>query len=64
MSRSKRWKTEWAFFLGENGRRQYSRICRWCVHDCKQSFRADVIQCPKYISRETKNTLKRVEKEQ
>lgn len=64
MSRSKRWKTEWAFFLGENGRRQYNRICRRCVHDCQQSFRADLIQCPKYISREAKNTPKRVEKEQ
>lgn len=56
MSRSKRWKIEWAFFLGENGRRQYNRICRRCAHDCKQSFRADLIQCPKYISREAKNT--------
>lgn len=56
MSRSKRWKTEWDFFLGENGRRQYNRICRRCVHDCKQSFRADLIQCSKYISREAKNT--------
>lgn len=23
MSRSKKWRLEWAFFLGENGRRQY-----------------------------------------
>lgn len=56
MSRSKRWKIEWAFFLGKNGRRQYNRICKRCVHDCKQSFRADLIQCPKYISREAKKT--------
>lgn len=55
MSRSKRWKTEWAFFLGKNGRRQYNRICRRCAYDCKQSFRADLIQCPKYINREAKN---------
>ena len=26
MSRSKKWRLEWAFFLGENGRRQYNRI--------------------------------------
>ena len=28
MSRSKKWRREWAFFLGENGRRQYNKICR------------------------------------
>ena len=26
MSRSKKWRLEWAFFLGENGRRQYNHI--------------------------------------
>lgn len=56
MSRSKAWKTEWAFFLGENGRRQYNRICKQCVHGCKQSFRADLIVCPRYISKESKKT--------
>ena len=40
MSRSKKWRLEWAFFLGENGRRQYNHICKKCVHGCKQSFRA------------------------
>ena len=24
MSRSKKWRLEWAFFLGENGRRKYN----------------------------------------
>lgn len=56
MSKSKAWKTEWAFFLGENGRRQYNPICKRCVHDCKQSFRAALIVCPRYISREAKKT--------
>lgn len=28
MSRSKKWRLEWAFFLGENGRRQYNHICK------------------------------------
>jgi len=56
MSRSKAWKTEWAFFLGENGRRQYNRVCKRCVHGCKQSFRADLIACPGYLSKEAKNT--------
>ena len=26
MSRSKKWRLEWAFFLGENGRRQYNHV--------------------------------------
>lgn len=56
MSRSKAWKREWAFFLGENGRRQYNRICRRCVHDCKQSFRAVLIECSRYIGKEAKKT--------
>ena len=35
MSRSKKWRLEWAFFLGENGRRQYNKVCLGCAHDCK-----------------------------
>ena len=56
MSKSKAWKLEWAFFLGENGRRQYNPSCKRCVHWCKQSFRADLIVCPRYISKEVKKT--------
>ena len=51
MSRSKKWRLEWAFFLGENGRRQYNKLCKGCVHPCKQSFRAVVLSCPHYLSR-------------
>ena len=32
MSRSTKWRLEWAFFLGENGRRQYNHICKKGVH--------------------------------
>ena len=46
MSRGVKWRLEWAFFLGENGRRQYNRLCKGCVHPCKQSFRAVVLDCP------------------
>lgn len=48
---SKRQKEEWAFFLNEKGRRVYNELCRRCVRDCKQSFRATVVQCPKYRSK-------------
>lgn len=48
---SKRQKEEWAFFLNENGCKTYNELCRRCVRDCKQSFRAMVVQCPKYRSK-------------
>ena len=54
MSRSKKWRLEWSFFLGENGRRQYNKLCKGCVHPCKQSFRAVVVSCPHYLSRRSK----------
>ena len=54
MSRSKKWRLEWAFFLGENGRLQYNHICKKCVHGCKQSFRACLVACPYYNSKRSK----------
>lgn len=48
MSRSGKWRLEWAFFLGDNGRRQYNRLCKGCVYPCKQSFRATVVDCPQF----------------
>lgn len=59
MSRSKKGKLEWSFFLGENGKRQYNKICRKCIRSCKQSFRAGIIACPLY---QTDRTKKRQEK--
>ena len=55
MSRSKKWRLEWAFFLGENGRRKYNKICKGCAHPCKQSFRVVLITCPHYQSARSKN---------
>lgn len=51
MSRSKKWKLEWSFFLGDDGRRKYNDLCRRCVHSCKQSFQASVVSCPRYFSK-------------
>ena len=61
MSRSKKWKTEWSFFLGENGRRQYNPVFRKCVHGCKQSFRASLVACPLYRTNRIKKGAKGVE---
>ena len=46
MSRSKKWRLEWAFFLGENGRRQFNKGCKGCVHHRKQGFRGVPISRP------------------
>lgn len=48
---SKKRKEEWAFFLNEHNRITYNVLCRKCVHNCKQSFRAIVIECPRYCSK-------------
>ena len=55
MSRSKKWRLEWAFFLGNNGRRQYHKLCQGCTHTCKQSFRVKIVACPHYYSKRSKN---------
>ena len=57
MSRSKKWRLEWGFFLGGNGRRQYNQLCRACAHSCKQSSQAKVIVCPRYLSKRSKRCM-------
>ena len=44
MSRSKKWRLEWA----------YNKVCKGCAHPCKQSFRAVLIACPHYQSARSK----------
>ena len=53
MSRSKKWKQEWSFFLDSDGRRKYNDLCRRCLHPCKQSFRAEIVACTFYESKRT-----------
>ena len=49
---SKKAKQEWAFFLSPiTDRRTYNNLCRKCLNQCKQSFRAVVVSCPKYHSK-------------
>ena len=51
---SKKRKNELAFFLNDRGRIGYNELCRRCQHDCKQSFRAIVFECPLYLSKRAK----------
>ena len=48
---SKKRKEEWSFFLNDKGRIAYSALCRQCARACKQSHRAIMIQCKKYLSK-------------
>ncbi len=46
---------EWSFFLNHRNRITYNDLCRGCTHsDCKQSFRAIIILCPRYYSKRRK----------
>ena len=58
MSKSK--KLDWSFFLNDRGRKAYNTLCRRCVHDCKQSFRAVVVLCPHYFSKQRKPQKERL----
>lgn len=51
---SKKRKKELAFFLNDRGRMAYNELCRKCQNTCKQSFRAAVIDCPRYLSKRAK----------
>lgn len=48
---SKKLKNEWSVFLDEQGRRSYNDLCSRCIHPCKQSFRAIIIECRRYHSK-------------
>ncbi len=48
---SKKRKQEWALFLNYRNRIIYNELCRKCQHDCKQSFRVSLIECPRFISK-------------
>lgn len=56
---SKKRKEEWAFFLNEHNRTTYNSLCRKCVHRCKQSFRAIILECPRYHSKRSVTNLPR-----
>lgn len=48
---SKSNKILWGFFWNPaTGRRNYNAVCVRCCHGCKQSYRAVLIECPRYTS--------------
>ena len=47
-------REEWSFFLNHRNRITGGDLCRGCTRDCKQSFRAAVVLCPRYYSKRWK----------
>lgn len=48
---------EMSFYKDDNGQMQYNEKCLSCCHDCKQSYRAELIRCPGY-ERQKKDKIK------
>ncbi len=49
---SKREQELWAFFIDPTlGRRKYCAFCMRCKLQCKQSHRAAVLECLRFVSR-------------
>ena len=51
---SKKRRLEWSFFLNHRNRITYNDLCRGCTHDCKQSFRTEIVCCPCYESKRSR----------
>lgn len=46
---SKKVKDEMQFFINpKTHKRQYNLHCQHCTNDCKQSYRVQIICCPKF----------------
>ena len=56
---SKKRKQEISLFLNERGRVEYNSLCCRCVHNCKQAYRVLVIECGRYLSKLSKEVLKK-----
>lgn len=48
---SQKRKKELSLFLNDAGRVEYNVLCRRCVHECKQSYKAIVVECRRYLSK-------------
>ncbi|MDD6389609.1 MAG: hypothetical protein PUG51_03125 [Firmicutes bacterium] len=51
---SKKVREEMAYFINDKGRIQYNEQCAKCIYDCKQSYRAVLVCCPRYRSKRAK----------
>ena len=50
---SKKFCEEWAFYIksGQRKRIVFNSKCKKCMHECKQSYRAEITACKDYIKK-------------
>lgn len=41
-------RNDMTFFRTEKGKTAYNKHCLRCINSCKQSFRVELISCPRY----------------
>lgn len=59
---SKQEREEWSLFISpETGRITFHPLCRSCVHNCQQTYKAELCRCPRRVS---KRSVARAQKRQ
>jgi len=53
-SMSKKKRKEMEFFINDSNRIEHNKVCRACIHDCKQSHKTMVLACSRYKSERSK----------
>ena len=44
-------REETQFYRTASGHISYNSKCKQCKHACKQSFRVEIVKCPKYADK-------------
>ncbi len=39
---------DWQIFRTASGQVAYNQLCLRCVHPCKQSWQAEILDCPRF----------------
>ena len=53
---SKKFCEEWAFYIKPGTRKRivFNEKCKKCMHECKQSYRVEIIACKNFQKKEGK----------
>ena len=51
---TKKFCEEWSFYIRAGKRRKvvFNEKCKKCMHECKHSYRAEIIACPNFKKKE------------
>ncbi len=50
-------KDSWQFFRKPSGKIAYNKLCLRCANKCKQSWRVEIIHCPRFRDWRNPNLL-------